>query len=364
MDKKLKNTPRVLFLTGSWSEHAENAVPSRIMQKLAGEILTSKPPKISFRRFDLVNGGDLLFLLRQNLDDYDIVFWLPDANENTEAPICEIKMQYPNIILVASVDNRNKRYSEKELISISRKLNADIVIEMSEMEYDASYTNFRLYDSMGFISYRSNNISWLANQIMALLNQYLSANKTKMYRLPDGKYSNINVNICGKIDDLPEYLDSIKEIAGTANIKSCSARFENDATSAFMSDSDTDMSMIDASDLKYVTREHRKDGKNICRYTGSKLPAPDCPVHLSLYEEFPNIRFITHSHDYAETSDITVHTFSSCEFTNIIDDILRKIKKNSRAETSYIINLKGHGSIIMSSSPCAIKEVAFKPINN
>ena len=82
-------------------------------------------------------------------------------------------------------------------------------------------------------------------------------------------------------------------------------------------------------------------------YYGENKPSVDTPIQVQLYNIYPNVNFMLHTHAYVEGAPFTTGSPVPCgslEEVGKIWDIMPW--ENS---TSFAINLKGHGSILFMS---------------
>jgi len=99
-------------------------------------------------------------------------------------------------------------------------------------------------------------------------------------------------------------------------------------------------------------------------YLGENKPSVDSPVQLHLYEMLPNIKFMLHAHVYIDGAPFTneVLPCGALEETNEILDIVKNSKDGLNTNFA-IINLKGHGCLIMSDDVNKIESVKEKIIS-
>lgn len=87
---------------------------------------------------------------------------------------------------------------------------------------------------------------------------------------------------------------------------------------------------------------------NKLMYSGPDKPSVDTPVQVRLYQTLDHINYILHSHCYIKNAPFTT-TAIPCGAIEEYDEIM-KLLSDSQIDThrnQYIINLIGHGSIIM-----------------
>lgn len=86
-------------------------------------------------------------------------------------------------------------------------------------------------------------------------------------------------------------------------------------------------------------------------YSGPDKPSVDTPVQIRLYRELDHINYILHSHCYIKNAPFTKQAIP-CGAVEEFDEIMSLIHKQGldNHRNMYVINLIGHGSIIMWNS--------------
>jgi len=93
-------------------------------------------------------------------------------------------------------------------------------------------------------------------------------------------------------------------------------------------------------------------------YVGNKKPSVDTPVQLELYDKFKNINFMLHGHCYIENAPFTKHKIP-CGDLNEVKEIINTASNLNL--DFYVINLIGHGCIIMSKDIESFYKVKLLP---
>jgi len=92
-------------------------------------------------------------------------------------------------------------------------------------------------------------------------------------------------------------------------------------------------------------------------YHGDIKPSVDTPIQLLLFEAFPSIRYILHSHTYiadAPFTSVPIPCGSMEEAEHI-----KKMHSGNLNEDLYYINLLGHGSLVMAAYPNLIENINY-----
>ena len=103
------------------------------------------------------------------------------------------------------------------------------------------------------------------------------------------------------------------------------------------------------SEKDFVVCRLDDDGNTI--YSGMNKPSVDSPVQLRLFKALPNIDYILHGHVYVKDAIITDKAIP-CGAVEEVDAVLTAIKHKYSVYDNdfYVINLKGHGCLIMANA--------------
>lgn len=86
-------------------------------------------------------------------------------------------------------------------------------------------------------------------------------------------------------------------------------------------------------------------------YRGKDKPSVDTPIQLLLYKKFPKINYMVHSHCYVEGAPFTSSAIpcGAIEEVEEVKKVLNSlIEARGKELTSAAVNLKGHGSLLLS----------------
>ena len=83
-------------------------------------------------------------------------------------------------------------------------------------------------------------------------------------------------------------------------------------------------------------------------YCGENKPSVDAPVQIRLYAGLPNIRYMIHFHAYILNAPFTSKAIP-CGAIDEVEEVFKLIDEHykSRKLNNYVVNLKGHGAIVM-----------------
>lgn len=96
-------------------------------------------------------------------------------------------------------------------------------------------------------------------------------------------------------------------------------------------------------------------------YCGENKPSVDTPIQVRMYEKLPNINYMIHSHCYIDGAPYTEKVLP-CGAIEEVDEIAKLLETyydNDNYREFYIMNLIGHGSIMMSKNPEQLKNVTM-----
>jgi len=97
-------------------------------------------------------------------------------------------------------------------------------------------------------------------------------------------------------------------------------------------------------------------------FVGENKPSVDAPVQLRLFNALPNIDYILHGHCYIKGAPMTSMAIP-CGAVEEVDETLATLAKQYKTleGTFYVLNLKGHGCLIMANSDKldVMKDVEF-----
>lgn len=95
-------------------------------------------------------------------------------------------------------------------------------------------------------------------------------------------------------------------------------------------------------------------------YQGMAKPAVDSPIQIALYEHFPNINYILHSHCYIDNAVFTSKNYP-CGAIEEVDEILKTIEEHYGTFDGnfYMINLIGHGSYVLGKNVKELEGITY-----
>lgn len=396
---------KILLVGGTFAaERNEDSTfgkSSGLIHKLAEAIKSYNKFHQGFETIDVYNGGNYDDLAEHlaNTPNYDVVFWF--ANVSNDMPkIRDVKSIAPKTLLVTSKRNDNNKYSFQELIQRALASKSNLVFEFSKLpvntedrtqlynicstnEYknvvdklDKPVFNIRIFDPLGCEWYCGADI--MVAVTSALNRLYYLANITRQGTIQENSdKSELLESITDEnmfVDIVHSYAERFHELMNPGcEVKrflgNCSMRpsapkefrclkgmpsFRH-GDYIFVSQRNVDKEYLDISHFVPAKLENGK-----IYYCGENKPSVDTPIQLRFYNALPNINYMIHSHCYVDNAAFTTKPIP-CGAIEEVAEVLDFIDKEygSRELTSYRINLKGHGSIIMGHTVDDLVNVSY-----
>jgi hypothetical protein len=100
----------------------------------------------------------------------------------------------------------------------------------------------------------------------------------------------------------------------------------------------------------------RADVTHQVQYYGDNKPSVDTPIQIRLYQYYPNVKYMLHSHVYVEGAPET-HSIVPCGAVEEFDEIVALYPNRNAAD--FAVNLKGHGSLVLTSTVDNMRDIPF-----
>lgn len=360
---------KILFVGGNWDLNGGRK--SKIVDEFAKNM----------DNVDLYNGGnykDLKKILESSIN-YDTVIWWANV-DNSLPKIRNVKEVNYKTMLVSSKRNDDEKYSFQDLLQRSFALKSNLTIEFSKAE---DKFHMRLFDPLGNIWYEGEDISECANKMVdrlkfikgitresttsseensGALAWFFNMFKQEMYK-SDGdvivpikeEFLEIVKDYATKLAEATFNTIDVKRFLGNASFR-CPKGFPSfrDGKYIFVSRRNVNKEFISIDEFVPVYLEDDK-----IYYCGENKPSVDTPIQVRLYEKLPNINYMIHSHCYIKDAPYT-NIALPCGAIEEIDEISSLIDEYYDGDYNrdfYVINLLGHGSIMMSNSPEKLRDI-------
>lgn len=354
---------KILFVGGNWD--LNGGKESKIVNEFAKY----------FPNVTVYNGGnynDLNKILELSIN-YDTVIWW--ANVSNELPkIRNVKDINYKTMLVSSKRNIDNKYSFQDLLQRSFALKSNLTIEFSKKN---DLYSMKLFDPLGNVWYEGTNIKECAKELIDRLNfiksitrestiskeenngalaWFFNMFKEEIYKSDSNPiipvkevFLNLVKEYASKFAEATFETKDVKRFLGNASFR-CHKGFPSfrDGKYIFVSKRNVNKEFISIDEFVPVFLENGK-----IYYCGDSKPSVDTPIQVRLYELLPNINYMIHSHCYIDGAPFTQKSLP-CGAIEEVKEILKLLEKeynNDLNKDFYLINLIGHGSIMMSKNP-------------
>ena len=360
---------KILFVGGSWD--LNGGKKSKIVDEFAKHLPNAT----------VYNGGDYndLNKILESCTNYDTVIWW--ANVPNELPkIRNVKDINYKAMLVSSKRNVDSKYSFQDLLQRSFALKSNLTVEFSKN--DNKY-NMKLFDPLGNVWYEGLDIEECSKALLdrlafiksitrestvsseeniGALAWFFNMFKEEMYKSDNNpeipikkEFLSIVRDYAYKFAEATFQTKDVKRFLGNASFR-CPKGFPSfrEGKYIFVSKRNVNKEFIGIDEFVPV---YLKDGK--IYYCGDNKPSVDTPIQIRMYNLLPNINYMIHSHCYIEDAPFTEKALpcGAVEEVDEISELLKDYYGNDFNRDFYLINLIGHGSIMMSNNPEQLKNI-------
>jgi len=338
---------RCLLVTGKFDTYGGR--PSKIGQIVAESIVTYNK---AFREVRHINGGRIELipsLVRDSGPNYDIIFWFPDVADRGFGIkyVDFIKNHNQKCVLVTSKNNIDCKYSISKMVQGALKQKANLFVELQKRsdKYIA-----RVLDPLGNqFSGWSDNFSEVTT---ALVGRAIRI--SDFTRVPSSAAHKIETPYSG---EFIKFVRSTAERIGRFFQPSLTHRFVGNASfkkddMVFITRRNIDKATLHCSNFVGISNLQPRGYS----FHGQFKPSVDSPIHLRLYEIYPEINYIVHGHAYIN-GFVTTETVVPCGSLEEADLIHSCFPDKRR--TSFALNLKGHGFIALANEVDALRDLTF-----
>ena len=362
---------KILFVGGNWN--LNGGKESKIVNEFAKYL-----PNVT-----VYNGGDYnnLNKILESCINYDVVIWW--ANIPNELPkIRNVKDVNYKTMLVSSKRNVDNKYSFQDLLQRSFALKSNLTIEFSKND---NLYSMKLFDPLGNVWYEGTDIKNCSEELLDRLNfiksltrestvsseenigvlaWFFNMFKEEIYKSTDNptipikkEFFNIVRDYATKFVEAAFQTKDVKRFLGNASFR-CPKGFPSfrDGKYIFVSKRNVNKEFIGIEEFVPVYLENGK-----IYYCGENKPSVDTPIRVRMYEKLPNINYMIHSHCYIDGAPYTEKALP-CGAIEEVDEIAKLLEiyyDNDYYRDFYLMNLIGHGSIMMSKNPEQLKNVAM-----
>lgn len=352
---------KILLVGGTFDNNGGKV--SSVVDKFANEIYNCllKTPESVSKLFSY-NGGHFNEIeeILQEVVNADIVFWW--ANVPNDLPkIRNVKEINPKCMLVTSKRNDNNKYSFQELINRALGAKANLCLEFSKND---NIFNMMLFDPLGNCWYKGSDISECCMAMLNRLTFLKSITRQGCENIPeenveipeDTDFFNIVKGYADVFHKLINPAQNVTRFLGNSSFR-CQRGFPS-----FKKDGIVYVSKRNV-DKRYIDKSGFVPTKlfdNKIFYYGENKPSVDTPIQLRLYEQLPNINYMIHAHVYIKNAPFT-QKMIPCGGLEEVEEVINTIKREFKTLENdfYVLNLIGHGCIVMSSNVEKLKELEY-----
>ena len=300
-----------------------------------------------------LNGGNYNNLINvlNSVSDYDVVFWFPNV-DNALEKVRHVKKINPYTILVGSKRNDGK-YSFVDVLNKTLLERHNLSIEFTKVD---NKFKMLLFDPLGTKWYEGDSIHDLVEHLYKRLYFLSTTRREHTHQVPGNVDIPNNLEYFSYVRDAAEifhqtidHSDGVTKFMGNAS-------FRGDKY-IYVSKRDVDKSKID---INNFVASYLEDGS--LYYYGDTKPSKDTIVQANLYNLFPNINYMIHSHCYLADGSFTEMPVP-CGSLDEIDEIKKVIERDYDGNYDlplYKINYLGHGCLLLGNSIELLKTVSFK----
>lgn len=349
----------ILIVGGTWNREFNNVTesygrPSSLITKLANALT-------AYGLVDVYNGGryDKLEDIIESTPAYDVVFWWANV-DNSLPKIRNVKEIAPYTMLINSKRDDEDKYSFQELVQRSLVAKANLTWKFKKIADKTFETT--IFDPLGSVWFKGTDFDAAIDACMNRLS-FLK----NMIRQPSIKTDKINI-----IPDEQDFVDVVRKYAakfqkymdssvkterfiGNASLRlikpfsdsRCGKgmpSFRGADNMIFVSKRNIDKQFITLDNFVPVYMDDNK-----LMYCGDDKPSVDTPVQIRLYNAFPQINYMLHSHCYIKNAPFTRKAIpcGALEEADEVINTLASYKLYTKTPQMFAVNLIGHGSIIM-----------------
>ena len=360
---------KILFVGGNWDLNGGRE--SKIVKEFSKYLPNTT----------VYNGGNYndLNKILESCINYEVVIWWPNV-PNDLPKIRNVKEINYKTMLVSSKRNIDNEYSFQELLQRSFATKANLTIEFSKNgdKYkmmlfdplgnvwfdgvDIEECSKALLDRLSFIKSITRESTVSDEENAGALAWFFNMFKEEMYKsdinpeVPIKKeFISIVRDYAYKFTEASFHVTDVKRFLGNASFR-CPKGFPSfrEGKYIFVSKRNVNKEYIGIDEFVPVYLENGQ-----IYYCGNSKPSVDTPIQVRMYKLLPNINYMIHSHCYIEGAPFTKKALP-CGAVEEVDELKELIKDyydNDFNRDFYLINLIGHGSIMMSKNPEQLKDI-------
>ena len=345
---------KVLMVGGNF---IDNVRPSGYFRKLHEELSKNESLTINY-----VNGESFTVLkdCADSVTDYDIVVWFANVPNEYAKTVALLKSTNPNIILITSKNNLDNRYEYPALVARMLSVKANLSLIFTKSGESVLGT---LLDPLG-------NAFIVAEPDISKVAEALTARAIELCG-----YTRMGSDTVGEAQDIPyneqffniarSYANTFHALLHASNTERYLGNLSFRCTRGFPSFKQDDLIYVSMRNIDkrsigvegfVAVSPDYVDGK--VGYYGDTKPSVDTPIQVALYNKYPKIRYMLHSHVYVVGAPFTDHKVP-CGALEEIDIIVKIMPELSEHLTEFAVNLLGHGSIVMTNDLAYFNHIRY-----
>ena len=295
-----------------------------------------------------INGGTLHDLKEDvQYDRYDVLIWMPNISNEEEKILPEIKRKNPKLLLISSKRVVEKEYRESDIVGrlLASKSNLGIMITKPDDLY-----SFKLLDPLGNCFVDTNSIDDLGESIVERVNELQSMSRAPSNKIGGVREFTVDPEFIEYVkysaNEFTKYVNAVNpnRLLGNASTR-CMFGFpaERQDNRILVTQRNIDKKLIETDGFVEVNT----DFNGVVEYYGDKKPSVDTPIQIKLFDYYKNINYMVHGHVYIDGAKTTTNKVP-CGFLEEFDEIVELYPSSD--EEVVVVNLRGHGCLIMTST--------------
>lgn len=380
---------KILLVGGTWDN--DGGKPSKIIKSvydalkpLANTVLYYNGGYYNALRYTI----ELVKFVNAQSDPIDAVLWFPNVPNGLGKGV-DVKNNLPKTMLVTSKNNYDKSYTFQELVAHAISLKSNLFLEITKE--NNRYCG-QIFDPLGNVWSEKtadfNKLSHIMIERCEWLKKVTRKPTIWSPEIPDAmpltneneRFFEIVQSSADRFHELIHPAKRVGRFLGNASFR-CGNGFPSLKSSdgrIYVSRRNVDKRALSANEFVQVGYNPDKD---ITWYRGDNKPSVDTVIQVQLYHKLPHIRYMIHSHVYAEykryTTAETVRSYAikrvrkdiqftenmiPCGGLEEVDEILKIIEKH-KIDTNFpfAVNLVGHGSLVCVQKPEDFELFEYRP---
>ena len=289
----------------------------------------------------------------------DAILWFADVPNDKPKLVDTIKARWPKLYLVTSKRNLDGAYPVSELLGRALKTKSNLLIEMTGYRTRVEST---IMDPLGSVfCQREPDIAVVGRTLRERLARLAEFGRVSSQQVGDRIEPPDEAGFYQIVRDQAERFHAIihgighERMMGNASFR-CAKGFPSvrEGNFIFVSRRDVDKRHIGPEAFVAVDL----DSTNPVRYYGPEKPSVDTPIQVRLYQHYPRVRYMLHSHTYIKGVYMTPEPIP-CGAVEEADAVCALVPNPYARD--FAINLRGHGSIVLASSLDALRDQPWVP---